>query len=508
MGKRRAAEERLRSLKRRNCIPLERYGEIFNQEVRRIFDPHWHKNEFRDSMVHLSSKVRYLQDTDEDLSNDLESGSDAESDSSDDSSDIQGQLLSSGELGTYWSAREKQVFFHWLARCSIHRLDEWAPQLPDKSKYEILAYYNVLKSNLQELKRMNTKKRGGILTKRELPIAYEMDPFFVQLEEEYSMLIHSETENVVKLEDEVDLEDGVVNWENWYKRWDPIYSHHSIEDYQPASRQPLPFSRQSELLVERLVRAYTRRLLFHTVVPLLEIKHVPRESLLHEDLRAEISQRSAAPRSRTPLVEAHVWDSGDIEIRTGNLEFPHLITPADVWRALLALRAAGHLAPTLPETVVSSIEKFGIQHPAGKLFKNRAVPAALVVPMLLHKSAPYALVPAIPPPLSPLSRSLEKKLHLLLGKKSLPPHGFIDDDPYDSIDNPIYAQLFNLDTAATDAVDIQRSRLYQHAIITHMHGADNDSPFFRFLLSAVLADTPQPTHQIPSTVVDLYQYCD
>ncbi|AAS54325.2 AGL166Wp [Eremothecium gossypii ATCC 10895] len=507
MAKRKAADERLRSLKRRNCIPLERYSEIFNQEVQRVFDPHWHKNEFRDSVVHLSSKVRYLQDTDEEHDSDARSDSGAESDSGDDSGDVRGQLLSSGELGTFWSAREKQVFFHWLARCSIHRLDEWAPRLPDKSKYEILAYYHVLKSNLQDLKRMNTKKRGGILTKRALPIAYEMDPFFVQLEEEYSLLIHSETENVVKLEDEADLEDGVVNWENWYKRWDPLYSHHRLGEYQPAARQPLPFSRQSELLVERLVRAYTRRLLFHTVVPLLELKHVPRASLLHEDLRTEIAQRAAAPRSRTPLVEAHVWDSGDIEIRTGNLEFPHLVAPADVWRALLALRAAGHLAPTLPETVVSTVTKFDLHHPAGKLFKNRAVPAALVVPMLLHKSAPYALVPAIPPPCPPLAHSLEKKLHLLLGKRALPPHGFIDDDPYDSIDNPIYAQLFSHDTAATDAVDIQRSRLYQHAVITHMHGADNDSPFFRFLPSPVLA-VPPPTHPVPSAVVDLYQYCD
>ncbi|AET39292.1 Rrn5p Ecym_4225 [Eremothecium cymbalariae DBVPG len=557
MAKRKLDDDRFITLKRRNYVPLERYCQVFNQEVKCFMDPFNRKNEFRDSVIHIDGKVRYLQDADDGKCI-------IETDSDKDSEDEELEIAKNYELGTCWTGKEKQMFFHCLSRYSIHTLDEWSDQLPNKSKYEILVYHDVLNTNLNQLKRMNTKKRGGILTKKELPIAYEMDPFFVELEEAYSQLIKTEIEDVVNADHKVELdstEEGVINWHNWYKRWAPIYSRHRIQEYQPPPKEPPLFSTASEQYVEELLRRYTKKLIFYSVIPHIDKKFVSKDSLKYPDaFLEEITQRTnIEKKKRSPLVESYIWDNDEIEVRTTNLEFPHLITPSDIWKAMIVLRKTGHLMPTLPETVVDTLTKFQLEHEEGKLFKNKNIPQALIVPMLQHKVSSYKLIVGLPshvdfkksspPPTSSLETHpassplraissvpssaltilhnsklpirpapplafeedhliMEKKLFSLCGKKSalLPYARFIADDPYNSTDNPFYERLFLFDALSTNALDVNNSRLYQHALVLHMHAPAEHLPHQQHSTVSLESSTTPSENDIPAAILDLYQY--
>ncbi|AMD18995.1 HBR094Wp [Eremothecium sinecaudum] len=512
MPKRPAAQERLTSVKRRNCIALERYCELFNRETARFFDPLCDSQDLQDSYIHVDSKVKYLEeDSQQSIVSEGESiGSDTDDEQEWDNG------IENLDLGTLWTAREKTVFFHFLARNSIHNLDQWHSQLPRKSKYEITVYYRVLKANLDNLKHMKTKKRGGILTKRDLPIAYEMQPSFIELEECYSELIRSETEDVVKFETEHELksmEEGVVNWDNWYKRWDLFYARHQIPEYQPASREPSLFSRSSECYAEEIVRRYVKKLLCAAILPVLDRKHVPKESLrIPQDFREEVAHRTHAERTRTPLVESYIHsDTGEIEVRTGNLEFPHLVTTTDIWRGMIVLRKAGHPAPTLPETVVHSLAKFQVNHEEGKLFKNKNIPNALIVPLLQHKTTPYHAPVGISTPTNKNSLVLESRLHGLVKTQQKSAGGFlstdtfISDDPYSALDNPVYEQLVLWDDAVTDSLDLRASFHYQHALLMHMSLPDDSETSTVNVITAEPEEVPG-LPEVPSHVLDMFLY--
>lgn len=122
----------------------------------------------------------------------------------------------SGTRGTFWNAQEKEVFFTWLARVSIHRAELIVEQLPNKSLVEVLNYYHVLRRDLQRLKRkigpartqhhkvtirMNShqqpfvhtytvqKTHDQLVSMKDLPIAYEMSSRFIAMEEIQAALL-------------------------------------------------------------------------------------------------------------------------------------------------------------------------------------------------------------------------------------------------------------------------------------------------------------------------------
>ncbi|GEQ70477.1 hypothetical protein JCM33374_g4154 [Metschnikowia sp. JCM 33374] len=110
--------------------------------------------------------------------------------------------------GTLWTVDEKEKFFECLARFSIHRLDEFLPFLPNKSRIEIEAYYHLLKSELRRLTKYKTfstfrrthegKMYPTTFTMRvfdrgtsysSIPAAYEVDDEWMEFEEQQSHLL-------------------------------------------------------------------------------------------------------------------------------------------------------------------------------------------------------------------------------------------------------------------------------------------------------------------------------
>lgn len=118
------------------------------------------------------------------------------------------------ESGTVWTSKEKDSFFNALARYSIHQINMIQAHLPGKSVMEIMEFYNKLKLDLKELKKLCftiprkfkirlSKKKGDTFSYSEncirnghalvsylsIPAAYEMTEDFIQVEEAQSALI-------------------------------------------------------------------------------------------------------------------------------------------------------------------------------------------------------------------------------------------------------------------------------------------------------------------------------
>ena len=115
--------------------------------------------------------------------------------------------------GSFWSAEEKELFFTLLARYSIHQLDMISLHL-GKSELEIVTYYNLLKLELNKLKKRARHSGQSVLKEwdsrlvryEEIPAAYEMLKYFTKLEDEQSLLINvdGDDKNEVADHDESD----------------------------------------------------------------------------------------------------------------------------------------------------------------------------------------------------------------------------------------------------------------------------------------------------------------
>lgn len=111
--------------------------------------------------------------------------------------------------GTVWTSDEKEKFFNALTRYSIHNFDEIKHRLPNKSAIEIMNYYNLLKFELDHLKRKSKKVKYKVkinnskfrLFRRlrqfkksikidDIPSAYEMSEEFINFEEVQANLIN------------------------------------------------------------------------------------------------------------------------------------------------------------------------------------------------------------------------------------------------------------------------------------------------------------------------------
>lgn len=111
--------------------------------------------------------------------------------------------------GTVWSGDEKETFFNALTRYSIHNFDEIKHRLPNKSAIEIMNYYNLLKFELNHLKRKSKKMKYKVKINSskfrffrrlrhfkksikidDIPSAYEMSEEFINFEEVQANLIN------------------------------------------------------------------------------------------------------------------------------------------------------------------------------------------------------------------------------------------------------------------------------------------------------------------------------
>ncbi|QEU61024.1 Rrn5 [Kluyveromyces lactis] len=373
------------------------YKSWYLDEAYEFFDPYSQNQDLRKSRIHKDGICKYLQNEDpkprsrEELSGIDDGASDSDLDFSDEEERRSGGYLQNQGLGSLWTGKEKQVFFHNLSRHSIHTLDTWSSQIPGKSKYEILVYYQVLRKNLEELRRLQTKRHGGILEYGEFPIAYEMSETWITLEEELS----NEVDEQVPLNQEdatnAEISDpvAVIDWNNWYKRWDKFYARHRLLEYYPTNRRPSVFTPESMQIMELLVKRYTSNLLRETIIPSLEKKCVPRELLMSQKTFKDARMKKLRSTCNiTKTIQDDQDDDGSLEIQTSNHEFPHIVTENDVISALVRLRLynKGKLFLTYPESIVDSVDKFQIEMERGKIFRNKNVLRHLKVLLYLQSS--------------------------------------------------------------------------------------------------------------------------
>ena len=421
-------------------------------------EPLGRNSELEGSYIHVNSRVRWARG-DSDL--------DEEDDYMTDEGECQDE--EDDELGVYWSIEEKELFFHYLSRSSIHRLEEWCVHIPSKSRYEILAYYEVLQANLLSLKRLDSKSHGRILTKGEFPIAYEMDEFFVELEETMSAradeklrILEEESFNALDPANN----DCMIDFGNWEKRWNPIYSRLGVEEFQPASREALPISAHAMEALNQLVEKYLRRLLWFTVLPRLDQKF-----LANGDIQDGIVSIKS---------DIHDEDDEFIICTKGDDKLPHVVKRDDVLNGLTLMRQENLAAPALAETVLDTLRKFELNYEEGRLFRSTEIATGMVPRILAHarldrETELYAKGTLGTPVVHTPNRSddafvhIHKKLFKLNGKKTSS-ESFIEDDQFDSIDNPLEQELCELEADTLDQQDLYESRIYQHALLTYLQG--------------------------------------
>ncbi|SCW04165.1 LAFE_0H07514g1_1 [Lachancea fermentati] len=464
---------------------FEAYYSIYNNEVKVFMDPYTSNRDLTDSYVHVNSKVKWLED-------EMQEGRYYESSSEDENGEPNDKSNDDRCMGSLWTTQEKQTFFHFLSRYSIHRLDDWYWQLPTKSKFEIITYYEVLRANLDELKRLNTKKHGGILAKKHFPIAYEMDDFFIDFEEEMCnklMIRNAVGEEATSRSDSMDL----INLENWQKRWDSIYSKHGLTEYHPACRIPPQLPEDALQYLLHCVESYTRKLLWYVVLPNLEEKYLPTGLLDDQDRFFDELGKIIEQKNTTGNCIAMEITEDEVIAESAKKELPHVVSKEDVSRAITAMRHEGHFAPTLADSVITSLNKFNLKYESGKLFKSKSV-AMGVVPAVIAKaeSAACFLKPCnysqIKTDLQPLN-TIHKRLYNM-NHKNRNSTSFIQDDTYNQLDNPLETLLCKLEEQHLEEKDMYDSCIYQHILLQYLSGNSHQPVHLEEPASPDLSATP------------------
>lgn len=337
--------------------------DVFNYEASQFLAPDFLVDEdIVKSRVHVDSKVFALE---EDQHEDLESDEDM-SDSEEDQEDQELARDQEFELGALWTRPEKEQFFYCLSRYSIHRLDEWHVSFENKSKYEILVYYNVLRTNLRRLQTVQRRK-SRLLRWDQFPIAYEMSPEYVKLEE--AMANELKDPETIENESESDNTEGLVEYDNWYQRWEPLYSHTRLEELRPVPLTPLRFNSSAQEYIHKLVKRYTRQLLWHTVLPTLEQKSLSKRQLNDEERTEDNSDVLVVHRKKH---------------RKNKKVYPHIVTDEDVSRAVYHMRQRNRNHVSLGECVETTFRKYAIRHDHAKMFQRRDTARQAVIPKLIE----------------------------------------------------------------------------------------------------------------------------
>ncbi|CDH16321.1 uncharacterized protein ZBAI_08109 [Zygosaccharomyces bailii ISA1307] len=473
------------------------YFEVFNNEVREFLEPSTDR-ELRGSHIHADSKIKWLEEPEEfqaagseraNVTDGLGSASNSDTFSSSSESDSRYVTAeeSAGEgeedirsqnyvLGSHWNASEKSTFFHCLSRYSIHRLDEWHGGLPYKSKFEILVYYQVLQYNLKEMQRYNMI--GGLLSFEEFPIAYEMDEFYVQFEEFMSRQVRIEYEQPA-----TDTEESLISLTNWNKRWQAIYCKAGIEELAPLCSEPLPHSEETIQFLTGCVKAYTKRLLWYAVVSELDKLSISKQLLFKDE---------------------EMIQDDDMVLNAGDAQLPHVVTPNSIYRALGILKQEGFSSPTLPETVLQTLEKFEVEpKPKGKLFKNRQVTMSLLPTLIQHSNLSLTAVGCKQESLSCNAElaQVHKKLHTIhQGRKRKIEETFVQDDPLNCIDNPLEFELCDWENEFMDAGDRKKSLLHQHRLMAY-YSDDKDKNLIQIQAISPETSLDCPVQKLPTSLL-------
>ncbi|CCK67978.1 Rrn5p KNAG_0A02890 [Huiozyma naganishii CBS 8797] len=312
------------------------YIKLYNREVKQFYQvDQFVDYEIRGSRIHVDSHVRYLEKR-----------------------YLRQENLLGEEMGVYWSGKDKRKFFKLLERYSIHRLDDWWHCIGNKSKIEVLQYYDLLRRNVRLLKDGRFKK---LLRRSEIPIAYEVSEQFIELEELMAeRLMTREDAGAVCPLDHSDS--GLVKFDDWNAKWLKVYRRSQFEDGNLV-KTPLPFSLESVQFIEGLVVQYVKRLLHFCVLPNINDCEVGKSDLL-----AYLSDRHARRK----------WS------------FPTTITREHIDRGLTIMRHEDIPVYTPGGNTLETLHKFGLvpEPLAGNVFRNRAIRDSLL-PEILSASVKF-----------------------------------------------------------------------------------------------------------------------
>ncbi|CAH6719792.1 hypothetical protein CLIB1444_02S16600 [[Candida] jaroonii] len=172
--------------------------------------------------------------------------------------------------GSRWTSEEKSMFFHYLARYSIHRLDLISENIPTKSSLEILQYYHVLNRALNKYKKVKkTHVRGKkfyykhvstkLLPYHDLPIAYEMSEEWIKAEEVQSWMATKKEKIVVR--DETAkfpaVESDLIDME-MFEKWNALTKQYGGESAKVDYK--------SVKFYEKLIHLITREMMIYFLI--------------------------------------------------------------------------------------------------------------------------------------------------------------------------------------------------------------------------------------------------
>lgn len=335
------------------------YFDTFNFEVEALFSktPLDYDPNIKASKIHRRSKIRKLQfEEDASLKKPWETDSDDEF-----------EETLEVPLGSEWSTKEKNIFFHCLSRYSIHRVEEWCALIPTKSLVEIACYYEVLKLNLRSLTDRSNRRYSHLLRIMDFPIAYEMSEQFIRVEEAMAMKVHNDKERSIydPLEEQIDQQNEdseLIALDKWRLRWDKMYSRSNIDEIRPVCRVNLPISEEAYHYLKRCTVQHLQQLLWYTVIPNIDKRSLPVYRPKPEDY---------------PVMTGKDDDDRADEVA------PLVITKHHVFSAITLLKQTRRKEfKTLGESIVQTLNKYDIKHtsqgPNDKLFKNKNVALSLL----------------------------------------------------------------------------------------------------------------------------------
>lgn len=469
------------TIKRVTHDAVRRYYAMYNGELEEFFEVVSDDiSELRTSVIHARSECQYIQRERSEGEGQSEGQGEGQSEDEDESKRDEEEYE---ECGTLWEAAEKRAFFRLLSRYSIHRVAEWRHMIPSKSLAEICMYYNVLKRNTQLLR---GRKSKGLLRVRDLPIAYEVDEPFVEMEEYMSakpLNKYAAAQDVPEPEQKPGHSLlGLISLPRWQHRWKAMYSNAGLPDLYPMSRISAQVHPLAMQYLEQLIRARLRLLLWRTVLPVLPNRSIHRSRLLPKSRRTTKTRAKGKKRA-----EAEAEAEGDIstdteedidtdteedidtplDIRNGTsagAEFtPAVISAEHVRRAVRTLQhdaaaaawgVGGRRDPfapaTLAESVATTLRKFNVAYaPAsGSVFRDRRIRAG-IVPAVLG-----AVEAAAAAELQPLS---------------LPQRATGAEDGADEWhETPARLARGQREDDACDAEDMRRSRQYSDAVFAYI----------------------------------------
>ncbi|ODV82776.1 hypothetical protein CANARDRAFT_10234 [[Candida] arabinofermentans NRRL YB-2248] len=177
---------------------------------------------------------------------------------------------------SFWTSREKDLFFELLGRYTITRVETIQKHLKTKSILEIFTYYNLLKRETEEYKR-DPVKFTDLVSMNEIPASYEMSNEFVDMETSQA----TESNTFIDLDRElVDKKDkrrrrwitdpipDLINKENMQDLSNTIYAKGNIIRHHRTGKWIMQFSPTSYWLFG----AEVKNLTYEIILKLIELK--------------------------------------------------------------------------------------------------------------------------------------------------------------------------------------------------------------------------------------------